>query len=189
LFFNNKLYRGNRCIKAYADGFNAFDSPNMPVLLEAGINIQLVAGTLAHSVDNVEPLQLSTMTPQPVGVVHLYPGISSEVIENVIKQPVKALILRSYGVGNAPQDKALLACLSKAKEQGIVVVNCSQCIKGTVNMSGYATGNALSETGVISGHDMTLEATLTKLHYLLSKNLSYDEMCQQMDKSLRGELT
>jgi len=189
LFFNNKLYRGNRCIKAYADGFNAFDSPNMPVLLEAGINIQLVAGTLAHSVDKVEPLQLSTMTPQPVGVVHLYPGISSEVIENVIKQPVKALILRSYGVGNAPQDKALLACLRKAKEQGIVVVNCSQCIKGTVNMSGYATGNALSETGVISGHDMTLEATLTKLHYLLSKNLSYDEMCEQMDKSLRGELT
>ncbi len=189
LFFNNKLYRGNRCIKAYADGFNAFDSPNMPVLLEAGINIQLVAGTLAHSVDKVEPLQLSTMTPQPVGVVHLYPGISSEVIENVIKQPVKALILRSYGVGNAPQDKALLACLRKAKEQGIVVVNCSQCIKGTVNMSGYATGNALSETGVISGHDMTLEATLTKLHYLLSKNLSYDEMCVQMDKSLRGELT
>jgi L-asparaginase len=189
LFFNNKLYRGNRCIKAYADGFNAFDSPNMPVLLEAGINIQLVAGTLAHSVDNVEPLQLSIMTPQPVGVVHLYPGISSEVIENVIKQPVKALILRSYGVGNAPQDKALLACLRKAKEQGIVVVNCSQCIKGTVNMSGYATGNALSQTGVISGHDMTLEATLTKLHYLLSKNLSYDEMCEQMDKSLRGELT
>lgn len=189
LFFNNKLYRGNRCIKAYADGFNAFDSPNMPVLLEAGINIQLVAGTLAHSVDEVEPLQLSTITPQPVGVVHLYPGISSEVIDNVIKQPVKALILRSYGVGNAPQDKALLACLRKAKEQGIVVVNCSQCIKGTVNMSGYATGNALSETGVISGHDMTLEATLTKLHYLLSKNLSYDEMCQQMDKSLRGELT
>ncbi|PKG80700.1 L-asparaginase 1 [Colwellia sp. 75C3] len=189
LFFNNKLYRGNRCIKAYADGFNAFDSPNMPVLLEAGINIQLVAGTLANSEDEVEPLQLSTITPQPVGVVHLYPGISSDVIENVIKQPVKALILRSYGVGNAPQDEALLSCLRKAKEQGIVVVNCSQCIKGTVNMSGYATGNALSETGVISGHDMTLEAALTKLHYLLSKNLSYDEMCQQMDISLRGELT
>ncbi|ALO34854.1 L-asparaginase 1 [Colwellia sp. MT41] len=189
LFFNNKLYRGNRCIKAYADGFNAFDSPNMPVLLEAGINIQLVAGKIAPSIEKVPPLQLAKITPQPIGVVHLYPGISSAVIENTIKQPVKALILRSYGVGNAPQDKALLACLSKAKEQGIVVVNCSQCIKGTVNMSGYATGNALSEVGVISGHDMTLEATLTKLHYLLSKNLSYDEMCQQMQLSLRGELT
>ena len=189
LFFNNKLYRGNRCIKAYADGFNAFDSPNMPVLLEAGINIQLLAGKLAEPVENSAPLQLSTITPQPIGVVHLYPGISSAVIENAIKQPVKALILRSYGVGNAPQDKALLACLSKAKANGIVVVNCSQCIKGTVNMSGYATGNALSEVGVISGHDMTLEATLTKLHYLLSKNLSYDEMCQQMGKSLRGEVS
>ena len=189
LFFNNKLFRGNRCIKAYADGFNAIDSPNMPVLLEAGINIELVAGTLAPSVEEFEPLQLSTITPQPVGVVHLYPGISSAVIENVIKQPVKALILRSYGVGNAPQDKALLSCLKKAKEQGIVVVNCSQCIKGTVNMSGYATGNALSEVGVISGHDMTLEATLTKLHYLLSKKLSYDEMCKKMQQSLRGELS
>jgi len=92
-------------------------------------------------------------------------------------------------VGNAPQDKELLSCLSKAKDQGIVVVNCSQCIKGTVNMSGYATGNALSEAGVISGHDMTLEATLTKLHYLLSKELSYEEMCLQMETSLRGELT
>ena len=189
LFFNNKLYRGNRCIKAYADGFNAFDSPNMPVLLEAGINIQLVAGKIAEPVANVEPLQLSKITPQPVGVVHLYPGISSAVIENAIQQPVKALILRSYGVGNAPQDKALLSCLRKAKEQGIVVVNCSQCIKGTVNMSGYATGNALSEVGVISGHDMTLEATLTKLHYLLSKNLSYQEMCKKMQQSLRGELS
>ena len=189
LFFNNKLYRVNRCIKAYADGFNAFDSPNMPVLLEAGINIQLVAGKIAEPVANVEPLQLSKITPQPVGVVHLYPGISSAVIENAIQQPVKALILRSYGVGNAPQDKALLSCLRKAKEQGIVVVNCSQCIKGTVNMSGYATGNALSEVGVISGHDMTLEATLTKLHYLLSKNLSYQEMCEKMQHSLRGELS
>jgi len=189
LFFNNKLYRGNRCIKAYADGFNAFDSPNMPVLLEAGINIQLGAGKLSAESEFIEPLQLSTITPQPVGVVHLYPGISSEVIENVIKQPVKALILRSYGVGNAPQDKALLSCLTKAKEQGIVVVNCSQCIKGTVNMSGYATGNALSEAGVISGHDMTLEATLTKLHYLLSKDLSYKEICLQMETSLRGELS
>lgn len=187
LYFNNKLYRGNRCIKAYADGFNAFDSPNMPPLLEAGINIELVAGKLNTASD--QPVKLSHITPQPIGVVHLYPGISSQLIENVLKQPVKALILRSYGVGNAPQDEALLDCLNKAREQGIIVVNCSQCTKGRVNMSGYATGNSLNECGVISGSDMTLEATLTKLHYLLSQNLSYQEIGKLMQENLRGELT
>ena len=189
LYFNNKLYRGNRSIKAYADGFNAFDSPNMPPLLEAGININVLSGKIANNDNAIIPVIVRDIIPQPVGVVHLYPGISSDVIENVIRQPVKALILRSYGVGNAPQDPALLACLTKAKEQEIVVINCSQCIKGTVDMSGYATGNSLSEAGVISGHDMTLEATLTKLHYLLSQNLSYEEICKLMQVSLRGELT
>ncbi len=189
LFFNNKLYRGNRCIKAYADGFNAFDSPNMQPLLEAGINIKLIKGEIATEDIKISDLTLSQITPQPIGVIHLYPGISSELIENVLRQPVKALILRSYGVGNAPQDEALLASITKAKEQGIVVVNCSQCMKGTVNMSGYATGNALSEAGVISGHDMTLEATLTKLHYLLSQKYSVDKIRQLMGENLRGELS
>ena len=189
LFFNNKLYRGNRSIKAYADGFNAFDSPNMPPLLEAGININLIAGKISPCVELEPAVVVRDITPQPIGVVHLYPGISSDVIDNAIRQPVKALIIRSYGVGNAPQDSGLLACLAKAKAQKIVVVNCSQCIQGTVNMSGYATGNALRQAGVISGHDMTLEATLTKLHYLLSQNLGYDDICRLMEISLRGELT
>ena len=189
LFFNNKLYRGNRSIKAYADGFNAFDSPNMPALLEAGININVIAGNVSPCVELEPTVIVRDIVPQPIGVVHLYPGISSDVIDNVIRQPVKALILRSYGVGNAPQDSALLACLAKAKAQEIIVINCSQCIKGTVNMSGYATGNALSQAGVISGHDMTLEATLTKLHYLLSQDLGYDEICRLMETNLRGELT
>ena len=201
LFFNNKLYRGNRSIKAYADGFNAFDSPNMSPLLEAGISIKVIAGQIADTdtdaddrerverADSKPAVIVRDIIPQPIGVVHLYPGISSDVVENAIRQPVKALIIRSYGVGNAPQDPALLACLAKAKEQEIVVINCSQCIRGTVNMSGYATGNALSQAGVISGHDMTLEATLTKLHYLLSQNLSYNEICRLMQVNLRGELT
>jgi len=187
LYFNNKLFRGNRSIKAYADGFNAFDSPNLPPLLEAGINIKLIEGKISEPVS--QPLKLAQITPQPIGVVHLYPGISVELIKNIIKQPVKALIIRSYGVGNAPQDQAMLDCLKQANEAGIVIVNCSQCIKGTVNMKGYATGNALSNIGVISGHDMTLEATLTKLHYLLSKEYSHAKICQLLEVSLRGELS
>lgn len=190
LFFNNKLYRGNRCIKAYADGFNAFDSPNLEPLLEAGINIKLIQGEIAkENVNQDIALNMSSITPQPVGVVHLYPGISVDLIKNVLQQPVKALILRSYGVGNAPQDRALLDTLAEATENGIIIVNCSQCIKGKVNMEGYATGSALSRCGIVSGQDMTLEATLAKLHYLLSKNLPVDAIRKLMEQNLRGELT
>ncbi|PCI60796.1 MAG: L-asparaginase 1 [Gammaproteobacteria bacterium] len=188
LYFNNKLYRGNRCIKAYADGFNAFDSPNMPPLLEAGINIKLIAGKITD-LSQTKPLKLTNITPQPIGVAHLYPGISSQLINNIIQQPVKALIMRSYGVGNAPQNNDLLASLQAAQQQQIIVVNCSQCIRGKVNMQGYATGSWLSQAGVIGGLDMTLEATLAKLHYLLSQNLSYDETKVLMQKNLRGELS
>jgi len=198
LFFNNKLYRGNRSIKAFADGFNAFDSPNLPPLLEVGINIKVIEGKLTTAPFtqgsptqklDFEPLQLSNITPQPIGVVHLYPGISTEIVKNMIQQPVKALIIRSYGVGNAPQDKGLLEVLKQANSNGIIIVNCSQCIKGTVNMGGYATGNALSQCGVVGGVDMTLEATLTKLHYLLSKNLAPAKIRKLMQSNLRGELT
>ena len=187
LFINNNLYRGNRCIKAYADGFKAFDSPNMPPLLEAGINIKVLAGAIATSHNNT--LTVSNITEQPIGVVHLYPGISTTLIANVIKQPVKALIVLSYGVGNAPQQPELLALLKDATDRGIVIVNCTQCVKGKVNMGGYATGDALSKCNVTSGLDMTLEAALTKLHYLLSKGFSAAEIRVQMGQNLRGELT
>lgn len=187
LFFNNRLLRGNRSRKVDADGFNAFDSPNFPPLLEAGINIRVKAGTLATPSN--EALSVSRVTAQPIGLVSLYPGISPEVIKNTLQQPVNALILLSYGVGNAPQHPALLAQLRYAAEREIPVLNCTQCLRGRVNMGGYATGNSLKEAGVLSGSDMTPEAALAKLHYLLSQSLSFHEIQHKLTHDLRGELS
>ncbi len=202
LFFNNKMFRGNRSTKAHADGFDAFASPNLPPLLEAGIHIRRLAAERPQPAG--AQLQVHPITPQPIGVVTLYPGISADVVGNFLRQPVKALILRSYGVGNAPQHPALLNELRQAVDRGSVVVNLTQCFSGRVDMGGYATGNALAQAGVISGFDMTVEASLTKLHFLLSQQssipstlrpprassgLSTDDIRRLMQQDLRGELT
>jgi L-asparaginase len=195
LFFNNQLFRGNRATKADADGFNAFASPNHLPLLQAGIHIEWVAGKpivddgAVLATTSAKTLQVAAVTPQPISVVTLYPGISLDVIRNMLADPVKALIIKSFGVGNAPQRPELLAVLQDAAARGIVIVNCTQCFKGKVNMGGYATGNALRQCGVISGADMTLEATLTKLHYLLSQNLAVEHVRHLMQQNLRGELS
>ncbi|MGL4475880.1 MAG: asparaginase, partial [Shewanella sp.] len=185
LFFNNKLFRGNRSTKAHADGFDAFASPNFPLLMEAGIKIELKAGKLGAEPSNV--LDVAQIDTQAIGVVTLYPGMPKEIINNMIQQPVKALIMLTFGVGNAPEDKAFLDVLTEADKQGIVLVNLTQCFQGRVNMSGYATGNALARAGVISGADMTVEAALAKLHYLLSLNLSANEIKRRMMQNLVGE--
>ncbi len=187
LYFNNKLYRGNRSRKVDADGFEAFGSPNFPPLLRAGINIELEAGKITNPKSN--DLKVSRVFSQPVGVVTLYPGISADVIRNTLQQPVKALILLSYGVGNAPQNPALLAQLQHAEKNNIIVLNCTQCASGKVNMTGYANGHVLREVGVVSGNDMTPEAALAKLHYLLSKELPIKEIKRQLLRNLRGELS
>ena len=187
LFFNNRLLRGNRSRKVDADGFSAFDSPNFPPLLEAGINIRVKAGTLATQ--STHTLTVSSVKAQPIGMVSLYPGIAPEVIKNTLQQPVNALILLSYGVGNAPQNPELIAQLMYAKTREIPVLNCTQCMRGRVNMGGYATGHGLQEVGVLSGSDMTPEAALAKLHYLLSKGLTYQDISEKLTQNLRGELS
>ncbi|MEZ9305078.1 L-asparaginase 1 [Vibrio breoganii] len=188
LFFNNQLMRGNRSTKSHADGFSAFTSPNLPPLLEAGINIQ-VSSIAEVDKKPVGEFKVHTITPQPIGVITMYPGISHEVIRNTLRQPVNAMILLTFGVGNAPQNPQLLAHLKEASERGVIVVNLTQCLAGKVNMGGYATGCALADSGVISGYDMTHEAALAKLHFLLSQGLDYEEIKVQMQRVLHGEMS
>lgn len=187
LFFNNVLLRGNRSTKVHADGFAAFASPNLAPLLNAGIEIR--RGEPALEAPQGAKLEVAPITTQAIGVVTLYPGISTEVIANILQQPVKALILLSFGVGNAPERPELLQLLKEAHQREVLVVNLTQCLQGKVNMQGYATGNALSEAGVLSGYDMTTEAALTKLHYLLSQPLSFEERCRLIQQPIRGELS
>ncbi|MEC8327009.1 MAG: asparaginase [Pseudoalteromonas spongiae] len=187
LYFNNQLYRGNRATKMHADGFAAFGSPNMSPLAKVGINIELVAGQLSPSLNN--KLDVTKITPQQIAVLHLYPGISVDLIKSMMTDSLKALVLLSFGVGNAPQNPEMLELFSSATQAGLVIINLTQCIQGSVNMGGYATGNALLNAGVISGYDMTLEACLTKLHYLLSQNLEVETVRHLMQDNLKGELT
>ncbi|VFP82774.1 asparaginase [Candidatus Erwinia haradaeae] len=187
LFFNNILYRGNRTTKVHANGLNAFASPNLAPLLEVGTNIRWLNTPPAPV--GVGELVVHTITPQEIGLVTIYPGISATLFYNFIQQPIKALILRSYGIGNAPQNKEFLKAIKEATQRGILVVNLTQCMSGKVNMRGYTTGHALHNVGVVSGADLSVEAALTKLYYLLSKNLDIHEMRYLMQKNLRGEIT
>jgi L-asparaginase len=191
LFFNNKLFRGNRSTKADSIGFNAFDSPNFPELAKAGIKISVNENLVvpARSVSEAAPLNVTNIKHQPIGVVSLYPGISNVVIANILAQPVNALIIQSYGVGNAPEDQALLNEIRQAHKREILVVNQTQYHHGIININGYTTGHALKDAGVLSAHDMTLEACLTKVHYLLSQNLSYQQRREAFSTPLRGEMT
>jgi len=188
LFFNNHLFRGNRSTKSNSTGFEAFSSPNFKPLITAGIDIEVKQGQILANESKSE-LNVTSIQNQEIGVVSLYPGISPLVVKNTLAQPVKALIIQSYGVGNAPEDPALLAEIKTAHQRGILVVNRTQCYSGTVNMDGYATGHALKDAGVLSAKDMTLEACLTKLHYILSQNLDYQQSRTLFETDLRGEMT
>jgi L-asparaginase len=190
IFFGGKLLRGNRAVKIDAGGFDAFDSPNFPPLGIAGVTIKIYWDLMLELPGKMTAISVNVFNESRVGALRIFPGISEDVVRNILEPPIKGLVLETYGAGNAPENNPrLLKVLKAAADRGVVIVNCTQCLKGRVDMGVYATGTALGRTGVISGFDMTAEAALTKMFYLFSQNLPLNIIKENIQKNLKGELT
>jgi len=189
IYFSGKLLRGNRSTKQNADGFNAFDSFNYPHLCEAGINFAFNYNNILKP-DFSKPLKTHLKLDTGVVVLSFFPGIQDSVVSHVLDAPeLRSIVMRTYGSGNAPQQPWLKNMLSKAAERGVVIVNISQCVAGSVEMARYDTGFQLMNAGVVSGLDSTVEAAVTKLMVLQGEIEDPDEIRKLMLTSLAGEIT
>jgi len=188
IYFENKLLRGNRTTKSNAEGFDAFASFNYPELATAGVHIR-------YNLNFVHPYAEGALAPQydldtNVAILKLFPGIQQNVVEALFSiAGLKAVVLETYGTGNAPTQPWLSRILRQAYQDGIVVVNISQCHEGWVEMTRYETGYWLQESGVVSGYDTTIESAITKLMFLLGQKMSPAEVRDRMCTSLAGEVT
>ena len=189
VYFNNSLYRGNRTTKRSADQFTAFESFNYPPLAEAGIDIHYYPERILQP-DYTRPLKVHYRFDNNVIVMSLFPGYSEHIARQLFSIPgLKAIVMRTFGSGNAPQAAWLLQSLRQASDSGTVIVNISQCVNGSVEMNRYEPGLSLLEAGVQSGRDSTVESAVTKLMLLLGECGNPAEVRRRMNESLCGEIT
>lgn len=189
LYFEYKLYRGNRTTKINADYFEAFSSLNFPALLTSGVHLNINHELLFKNYSKAS-FCVHKELDDNVALVKLFPGISQTVLSSILDIPkLKAVIIETYGSGNASTDTWFLQTIEEALKKGIYVVNVTQCAGGSVQMNQYHTGKLLEELGVISGKDMTTESALTKLMYMLGLKISRKMFKTVFESDLRGEIS
>jgi asparaginase (EC 3.5.1.1) len=187
ILFDNKLFRGNRSFKYNSAKFEAFRSPNYPVLVEAGIHLQYNTDALLNNID--KEFILHTKLDNRVAVLKLFPGISAQTIKAVLDSDVRSIVMETFGSGNTTTDTWFLDLLKEAIEQGKNILNISQCKVGSVELGRYETSQGLKSIGVLNGYDLTFEAAVTKLMYLQGELEDQKDVAYWIEKDIRGELT
>jgi L-asparaginase len=187
IYFDYQLFRGNRAIKYNSEKFEAFQSPNYHILAEAGVNLSFYSNYINDHPK--EELQVQSDFNANIGVLKLYPGITVQAVQAITRSSVDAIVLETFGSGNTSTAQWFIDSLRDALDGQKLIVDISQCQGGSVELGKYETSKKLQQMGVISGFDMTFEATVTKLMYLMGQDLTNAQIAFLMEQSLRGELT